>query len=307
MPNGTLTSIIQASGVKPGSKWVQELQDITDALELRILHELRDVTGSNSLVATAHPDITQLAGQTFWFIAPATNTGAMKMKIGAHQALDLRTRSGAVVQGGQCVAGYAYIVQHIDDQQDPHYRFLTSLAVATAPITRIYDAAGTYSWSKPSGLAYVDVEVIGGGAGGWSVSVSSTEYARVDGGSGAFARGIIQASQLAATETVTVGAGGAEGHDGGDSSFGTHVVAGGGISRVDGQYAIATAGDILLPGTPAVRLIPGDRGLPPAPPYSAPQTPAGNGGGPGAPGAGREAAGGGYAGRDGIVIVREYY
>ena len=307
MPNGTLTSIIQATGVKPGAKWVQELQDITDALELRIVHELRDVSGSNAVTATAHPDITQLAGQTFWFVASMTNTGAMTLQVGAHGALPLRTRSGAELQSGQCAAGYAYLIQHVADAADPHYRFLVPLVTATTPIVRVYDVAGSYTWSKPDGLAYVEVELIGGGGRGSSYYLSS--YVRRDGGSGAYARGIVPADSLAMTETVIVGAGGTAGSvDGGDSSFGSHVVAGGGPSSPAGAYAVATAGDVLIPGAPVVERQSVEEQPMMAPPMSSPQFNNGTGGGPGAGGAGHSGnMAYNYDGNDGIVIVREYY
>lgn len=98
---------------------------------------------------------------------------------------------------------------------------------AKIPVRRIYTAGAT--WAKPDGLAWLDVEAWGGGAGGAVVP---------GGGGGAYAKRVIPAADLGATEAVVVGAGGTgvtgNGENniavtgGGNSSFGTHLTAYGG-------------------------------------------------------------------------------
>jgi len=102
-------------------------------------------------------------------------------------------------------------------------------------VTRIYAAGDT--WTKPSGLLFVEVELVGGGGGSGKAEATSVSGAIVvsgSGGGGAYARKRVDAGDLSGTETVTVGAAGAagtvsSGGDGGTSSFGTHCLAVGGI------------------------------------------------------------------------------
>jgi hypothetical protein len=83
---------------------------------------------------------------------------------------------------------------------------------------QVFTASGT--WTKPSGASLAQVILIGGGGGGGSGAVgeasSSTFAGGGGGGGGAFVSGIIPASQLSGTESVTVGGGGGGGTAVGD-------------------------------------------------------------------------------------------
>lgn len=114
----------------------------------------------------------------------------------------------------------------------------------------------------------VRVRVQAGGASGGCAATAATgnNSKGAGGGGGGYAEKFILASALAATETVTVGAGGAPtttvgaGNTGGTSSFGTHCVATGGIggqtatnqslmvNAIGGEGGIGTVGDILIKG-----------------------------------------------------------
>ena len=112
---------------------------------------------------------------------------------------------------------------------------------AKLPVRRVYEASAV--WNKPANLAWVVVEAWGGGAGS---RLRAAQQAS-GGGGGGYARAVIAAADLAATEAVTVGAGGAgssqtpgvtnSGGAGGDSSFGTHCVARGGGRDINGAVA----------------------------------------------------------------------
>ena len=82
---------------------------------------------------------------------------------------------------------------------------------------QIFTSSGT--WTKPAGLLYADIEVVGGGGAGFVSSPNG-----YSGGGGGYARVLEAAGDLGATETVTVAAAG------GSSSFGAHASATGGAS-----------------------------------------------------------------------------
>ena len=98
---------------------------------------------------------------------------------------------------------------------------------------QVYASEGAVTWTKPAGLARVVVWVCGGGGGG-----SGTPSGKFGGsaGGGGVSIELIAAGSCGATETVTVGAGGAGGASGGNnggsnggtSSFGSHCTATGG-------------------------------------------------------------------------------
>lgn len=117
------------------------------------------------------------------------------------------------------------------------------------PIVRTYLNAGSpATWTKPSGLKYVIVEVQAGGGG--SNGTTTADEVTSGGASGGYCKKLIAAASLGATETVTIGAGGAAGAGGGGaggtggtSSFGSHCSAVGG-----GGGGTATGGDINING-----------------------------------------------------------
>ena len=130
----------------------------------------------------------------------------------------------------------------------------------------IYTESGSFVKANYPGLRMVRVVCqAGGGAGGGAVATSSSERsAGRGGGGGEYAESWLPADILPSTVTVTVGAGGegvpgAEGLPGGDSSFGTLVVARGGpggvVSTGTGNTGSAGTsggtggvGDLLIPG-----------------------------------------------------------
>lgn len=128
------------------------------------------------------------------------------------------------------------------------------------PIVRTYlNAANPATWTKPTGLKYVIVEVQAGGGG--SGGVTGSNDCAGGGGSGGYSKKIISANSLGSTETVTIGAGGTGGSPangtggtGGTSSFGSHCSASGGVGGTGtsngsgGAGGTATGGDINLSG-----------------------------------------------------------
>jgi len=209
----------------------------------------------------------------------------------------------------------------------------------TSASPRVYTSGAT--WTKPAGLDYVIVEVIGGGgAGGGAVATTGADYsAGAGGGGGGYSKKKILAASLGATETVTVGAGGTgvsggTGNSGGTSSFGAHCQATGGsggnastASAVTsfigpGDGGIGSSGNINAggaPGLPGVRaqfphgggggntqIGGGGVGQTTAAAFNGNAGKAYGGGGSGAANAASQTARAGAAGAAGVVIVWEY-
>lgn len=129
---------------------------------------------------------------------------------------------------------------------------------------QIFTSNGT--WNKPTGCNAVHVICIGGGGGGGGAATTGAGQASVGGGGagGSRAESVLTAG-IGASETITIGAGGTgvaggNANVGGDTSFGTLVIAkGGGGGNRDGasngnfigRPGIGTAGStaqIAVPG-----------------------------------------------------------
>lgn len=109
----------------------------------------------------------------------------------------------------------------------------------------VYSAAGSYSWSKPSGVTRAWVIVTGSGAAGGTGSGYQTSTAARGGGGGAggTAMSLVDVSGVSSV-SVTVGVGGnISDPNGKTSSFGSYCSATGGTAGAAGtQGAIAAAG-----------------------------------------------------------------
>jgi len=102
----------------------------------------------------------------------------------------------------------------------------TSSGMPPIANAQYFTAFGT--WTKPAGLKAVLVTVVGGGGGGGFSGNTTLLTGGGGGGGGGASIKYILAASLGATETVTIGAGGAASGAGGTSSFGTHASATGG-------------------------------------------------------------------------------
>jgi hypothetical protein len=100
-----------------------------------------------------------------------------------------------------------------------------------------FTSSGT--WVKPAGMQVVYIQLIGGGGGGGAIG-------GYGGGGGAYSDVSMLASQLTSNVTVTIGAGGAQTAAGGNTSFGSYLVSGGGAAGISGGYS--------PPSTPLLRI-----------------------------------------------------
>lgn len=132
----------------------------------------------------------------------------------------------------------------------------------SVPDVQIFTSTGAGTWTKPTGFTPKIVKVVcigaGGGGGGGAIATSTNRRkGGAGGGGGTYIEKIFTASDLAATENLSVGAGGtsgaggvstnADGSDGGvggNSTFGTTVVltAYGGGGGKGGTRAIEATG-----------------------------------------------------------------
>lgn len=110
------------------------------------------------------------------------------------------------------------------------------------------------TWTKPSGVTWVEVEVIGGGGGGGGGRKNATNGTGGTGGWGSpVTKKIFAASSISSNVTITIGAGGTggasqttnstngnDGTDGGTSSFGTNLTSGFGTKGKGGDSTSIT-------------------------------------------------------------------
>ena len=119
-----------------------------------------------------------------------------------------------------------------------------------------YIAIGT-KWTKPAGLKYAVIEVVGGGGGGGSRNSGANSTAS-GGGGGGYSKKVVLTASLNSVEVATIGAGGiagtggGTGGTGGTSSFGSHLQATGGAGGPNGGPGgvggVGSLGNLNAPG-----------------------------------------------------------
>jgi len=117
------------------------------------------------------------------------------------------------------------------------YIFPDATSQSSAAVTDVQEFSASGNWTKPAGVTMVKVEVTSAGGGGGSGAVLSgggVNQGGAGGGGGGRAHKLFLASELASSETITIGAAGTGGAsqttdstngtagvDGGDSRFST--------------------------------------------------------------------------------------
>lgn len=219
-------------------------QDLIQQIEAGTDWYAASSTGDDSYAITITPAITAYsAGMRFRFKTDVANTGAATLAVSGLSAIAIKKFHDQDLATGDIEAGQ--IVEVVYD--GTNFQLVSALAQAASTVdVQVFDTSNT--WSKPTGAKTVDVYVIGGGGGGGGGGRgnggSTPDYGGGGGGGGgAYAYKRFLADGLSATETVTVGAGGAGGAGGASSSTGgSNGSAGGSSSFGTSTLLIANGG-----------------------------------------------------------------
>lgn len=151
----------------------------------------------------------------------------------------------------------------ITDERHPYGECGTGGGLLDTLIYEVADSGSAFTKASYPTMTHLEVEVQGGGGGGGG-AFNPISYGS-GGGSGGYAKGIITEAALGASETVTVGAGGAggvnnsDGANGSTSSFGAHISCGGGgfgrIAGADPFIAGGSAGSVITPPTLGISVV----------------------------------------------------
>lgn len=194
------------------------------------------------------------------FYSGATDDWALEVVTGTAEATpsEPSVPDNAVVLARIDVPGGASVTAITDAEITDRRTRSSSPTGLRAVVT--FTSSGTFDKGDYPWLRAVRVRLVGGGGGG-GASGTGGGSGGAGGGAGGYAETLVDVSDLAASETVTVGSGGTGGaggaaNPGGDgtaSSFGAHAAADGGAGGVadgggGGQGGLATAGTVQAGG-----------------------------------------------------------
>jgi hypothetical protein len=174
---------------------------------------------ANDVTAVVDPalDAGLAAGMGFSFTPAAGNTGAMTMKIGAETAVDLVAADGSALAAGAVLTTTLY--QLLFD--GTRLRIVSTPGADQTGAVLVYDVHTSSGTSvKPAGFpddGLLVIEAWGGGGGG---NNNGGGVFGAGGGGGAYNMKVYRGFDHGPTETVTIGAGGAIGANGGNTSIG---------------------------------------------------------------------------------------
>lgn len=208
-----------------------------DAVQAANAVLLTSVSGTNTITATFAPSAiapTSYAAGQRWVLIPAvTNTGPVTLNINSIGARTISKNgpTGPIaLVAGDLVAGNLYSLTDAGSQL-----IVTGRPSSASVTTQVFTASGT--WSRPTGVKSVVVEVLGaGGGGGGSNSGTLSFFSGSGGGAGGYARKWIDVTNIA-TSTITIGAAGSGGSAGSNNGS-----AGTASSWVDGSNTVTGGG-----------------------------------------------------------------
>lgn len=213
------TTIYNALSSPAGTDFLDQYSDYLNALLDVSVMRLVSVAGTNTITASVEPIGLPAAGLTsgmkFTFVPAANNTGAVTLNIDSSGAVSVVNADGGALDADDLDSSTRYLIEY----DGTNFVVLTSVAATPlGSLKTTYDTTSVWTNSF-SATALIRVQLWGGGGGGGESS---------GGGGGAYAEDFYIAGDLPASVTITVGAGGSIGGEGGNSSFGSFLTAYGG-------------------------------------------------------------------------------
>lgn len=220
-------------GAFTGDDFLDEVAANTKTLYDAAHFPLTSVGGTaNAVTAVLDPDFDAdglVDGMLFSLTWATANTGGMTLAINGGAAVPVLDAEGGALIAGAVASGLRSLVEYVGG----NFRVLSPLLAGAAAGAWSYYIAITASqtWSKPAWLEddqIITVEMWGGGAGGGNSAL------RGGGGGGGYVRRQFRAADVPSSVSISIGAGGAIGAQGGNTTFGALLTAyGGGTSTSD--------------------------------------------------------------------------
>jgi len=188
-----------------------------------------DSQGSDTYVITISPALTAYTtGQVISFTANTANTGAATLNVNGLGAKTIKKLHDQDLATGDIEAGSVITVVY----DGTNFQMTSQIAqVATAGAANFQTFTSSGTWTKPTGdnaPVAVYVQAWGGGGGGGTATRTSSNADGGGGGGGTYVTKWYNASDLGATESPTIGAGGTAGNAGGNTTFDDLTAFGGG-------------------------------------------------------------------------------
>lgn len=215
-------------------------------------------TGDAITVTLAASPTALVDGMRFAFTASAANTGATTLtatpnggsSLGAKAVRKISGGTDAALAANDILAGgfYDLIYDSAANSAAGAWILLNPSSVVRVVRRQSFTASGTYT--PHAKMLYCIVEAVGGGGGGGGALSALGKGCGAGGASaGAYSRSIIAKSTIGASQTATIGAGGAagtatpdNGGDGGTTSLGALVTATGGLGGFLGSAGVPGPG-----------------------------------------------------------------
>lgn len=177
-------------------------------------------------------DIDRLKSEIDTKLATKANADTTVNLSGNQTINGVKTFSSPIVVPNATADTHAVNLAQLNTKADKSY-VDSSIASVIMPTIKVFDTAGSYTWTKPEGVKTIKVYVTGGGGSG--ANNQNDTHKTAGGGAGGTAIKIIDVTNVSEV-SLTVGAGGsssssftyANGNSGGTSSFGSYCSATGG-------------------------------------------------------------------------------